>query len=155
AGAGVPPARRALARDDAVHMVREGEIPVAVVLPRGWKPGVPGRDSGPRAEVLADPSDPLARGVVIGFLQEAAGRRLMRAFGVDSADDQLALPAPTVVQDVAGPQRRDAQRMISFYAAGIAVMFLLFSCSAGGGALLDEQETGTLERVLNTNVGMT
>ena len=44
--------------------------------------------------------------------------------------------------------------MISFYAAGIAVMFLLFSCSSAGGALLDEQESGTLERVLNTRVGM-
>jgi len=50
--------------------------------------------------------------------------------------------------------RREGGRMISFYAAGIAVMFLLFSCSSAGGALLDEQESGTLERVLNTRVGM-
>jgi ABC-2 type transport system permease protein len=36
------------------------------------------------------------------------------------------------------------------------VMFLLFSCVAGAGsALLDEQESGTLERVLSTRVGMT
>ena len=41
-------------------------------------------------------------------------------------------------------------RMISFYAAGVAVMFLLFSASSGGGALLDEQDSGTLERVLNS-----
>ena len=40
-------------------------------------------------------------------------------------------------------------------ADGFGVMFLLFSCSGGGGVLLDEQDTGTLERVLNTNVGMT
>jgi ABC-2 type transport system permease protein len=45
--------------------------------------------------------------------------------------------------------------LISFYAAGIGVMFLLFSCVAGaGGALLDEQEAGTLERLLSTRVGM-
>jgi len=44
--------------------------------------------------------------------------------------------------------------MVSFYAAGIAVMFLLFSCASAGGALLEEQESGTLERVLNSNVGM-
>ena len=45
--------------------------------------------------------------------------------------------------------------MVAFYAAGIAVMFLLFSASAGGGALLDEVDSGTLERVLTSNVGMT
>jgi ABC-2 type transport system permease protein len=46
--------------------------------------------------------------------------------------------------------------MVSFYAAGVGVMFLLFSCVAGaGGVLLDEAEAGTLERLLSTNVGMT
>jgi ABC-2 type transport system permease protein len=55
--------------------------------------------------------------------------------------------------EVVGEKRDDA--MVSFYAAGIAVMFLLFSASAAGGALLDELDTGTLERVLTSNVGMT
>ena len=32
----------------------------------------------------------------------------------------------------------------SFYAAGIGVMFLLFSCAGAGGTLLEEEETGTL-----------
>ncbi|MBA2303231.1 MAG: ABC transporter permease, partial [Acidobacteria bacterium] len=46
--------------------------------------------------------------------------------------------------------------LISFYAAGIGVMFLLFSCVAGaGGALLDEVEAGTLERLLSTRLSMT
>ncbi|MGH8639738.1 MAG: ABC transporter permease, partial [Burkholderiales bacterium] len=46
--------------------------------------------------------------------------------------------------------------LISFYAAGIGVMFLLFSAVGGaGGALLDEAESGTLERLLSTNIGMT
>ena len=44
--------------------------------------------------------------------------------------------------------------MISFYAAGIAVMFLLFASSAAAGTLLDEVDSGTLERVLGTRVGM-
>ena len=45
--------------------------------------------------------------------------------------------------------------LISFYAAGIGVMFLLFSAVGGaGGALLDEAESGTLERLLSTNLGM-
>jgi ABC-2 type transport system permease protein len=54
--------------------------------------------------------------------------------------------------------RTDNERgsLISFYAAGIGVMFLLFSCvGAAGGALLEEAESGTLERLLSTHVGMT
>jgi ABC-2 type transport system permease protein len=45
--------------------------------------------------------------------------------------------------------------MISFYAAGIGVMFLLFTASNSAGALLDEAESGTLDRVLSTRVTMT
>jgi ABC-2 type transport system permease protein len=51
--------------------------------------------------------------------------------------------------------RREDTSMISFYAAGIAVMFLLFSASGAAGALLDEADSGTLERVLSSRVGMT
>ena len=58
------------------------------------------------------------------------------------------------VVDVMGSNSRRGQ-MISFYAAGIGVMFLLFSMvGAAGGALLDEVEAGTLERVLSTRAGM-
>jgi ABC-2 type transport system permease protein len=52
--------------------------------------------------------------------------------------------------------KSNQQSLISFYAAGIGVMFLLFSSVGGaGGALLDEAEAGTLERLLSTNIGMT
>ncbi len=45
--------------------------------------------------------------------------------------------------------------MISFYAAGIGVMFLLFTASNSAGALLEEAESGTLDRVLSSRVTMT
>ena len=45
--------------------------------------------------------------------------------------------------------------MVSFYAAGIGVMFLLFTASGAAGALLDEAESGTLDRVLSSRVTMT
>jgi ABC-2 type transport system permease protein len=66
-----------------------------------------------------------------------------------------AMPVNVEVVDV---MRTDNRRgsLVSFYAAGIGVMFLLFSSVGGaGGALLDEAETGTLERLLSTNLGMT
>jgi ABC-2 type transport system permease protein len=45
--------------------------------------------------------------------------------------------------------------MVSFYAAAIGVMFLLFTASGAAGALLDEAECGTLDRVLSSRVTMT
>jgi ABC-2 type transport system permease protein len=40
------------------------------------------------------------------------------------------------------------------YAAGIAVMFLLFGASGGGGVLLEERENTTLDRLLSTQMTM-
>jgi ABC-2 type transport system permease protein len=63
-----------------------------------------------------------------------------------------------VAVQVVDVMRTDTRRgsLVSFYAAGIGVMFLLFSSVSGaGGALLEEAESGTLERLLSTNIGMT
>jgi len=44
--------------------------------------------------------------------------------------------------------------MIAYNASGIAVMFLLFSMAGVGGVLLDDQDRGTLERLLISPLGM-
>jgi ABC-2 type transport system permease protein len=44
--------------------------------------------------------------------------------------------------------------MIAFYAAGLGVMFLLFSAAGAGGALIEEAESGTLDRLLSTRLTM-
>jgi ABC-2 type transport system permease protein len=51
-------------------------------------------------------------------------------------------------------QRENRQRMVAFQAAGVGVMFLLFSMSGAASSLLQEEQTGTLERLLNADVGM-
>ena len=75
-----------------------------------------------------------------------------------SAGDNGAAGAMPVSVEVVDVMRGDDQRgsLVSFYAAGVGVMFLLFSSVGGAGvALLDEAEAGTLERLLSTNIGMT
>lgn len=67
--------------------------------------------------------------------------------GADNGGGLVALE----IRDVVGEKRS----MISFYAAGIGVMFLLFTASAAGGSLLDESESGALDRVLSSHVNMT
>jgi ABC-2 type transport system permease protein len=56
--------------------------------------------------------------------------------------------------DVLGASKTDS--VVAFYAGGMAVMFLLFNAAGpgGGGALLEEVESGTLERLLSSNAGM-
>jgi ABC-2 type transport system permease protein len=56
------------------------------------------------------------------------------------------------VKDVVG--NNDKTPLIGFYAAGIGVMFMLFSATGAGGALLEEVESGTLDRILSTRVSM-
>jgi len=57
------------------------------------------------------------------------------------------------IRDVVGENKKNP--LVAFYAAGIGVMFLLFSASAAGGAILDESESGTLDRILSSRVTMT
>jgi ABC-2 type transport system permease protein len=47
------------------------------------------------------------------------------------------------------------KNIISFYAAAVGVMFLMFTASGAAGSLLDEQDSGTLDRVLSSRVTMT
>ncbi len=48
----------------------------------------------------------------------------------------------------------DGSKMISYYAAGISVMFIMFSMSGASSSLLEHQERGTLERLLSGKMTM-
>jgi linearmycin/streptolysin S transport system permease protein len=69
---------------------------------------------------------------------------------VTAAEFGLKTEIVNVMQPGGGPNTA-----VSFYAAGIGVMFLLFSCSGAGGTLLEEEENGTLGRLVSSRAGMT
>jgi ABC-2 type transport system permease protein len=71
--------------------------------------------------------------------------------GSGEAPERGGLLAVKIV-DVLGESKSNA--IVAFYAAGIAVMFLLFSASGAGGSLLDEVDSGTLERLLTSKATM-
>jgi ABC-2 type transport system permease protein len=79
-------------------------------------------------------------------------RRSQNAGGTASAGSNGGL-VKVSVRDVVGENKNNP--MVSFYAAAIGVMFLLFTASGSAGVLLDEAESGTLDRVLSTRVSMT
>ena len=153
-----------LDRARAEALVRGGEAPVAIVLPPGIDTSIARFGAGgTKALLLTDPSDRVAPQVAAGMLQKAAlraGRAEAEEFGGaaaggggDPAEDLM--PVRTERRDVVGTTDRRDGGITSFYAAAIAVMFLMFSASGAGGALLEESEAGTLERVLTSRVGMT
>jgi ABC-2 type transport system permease protein len=72
--------------------------------------------------------------------------------GEHTPDAESSELAAVRVVDVMGAGK--ANPVVSMYAAGIAVMFLLFGASGGGGALLEERENTTLDRLLSTQLTM-
>lgn len=61
----------------------------------------------------------------------------------------------TVSISVENPQAETQENpRIAMYAAGIAVLFLLFSSTGNAAALLEEAESGTLDRILVSQAGL-
>src|ERR1039457_3813874 len=85
-------------------------------------------------------------------LRREAGQRDTRAGGGQNSTRNAGLIAGRT-RDGGGENKDNP--MVSFYAAAIGVMFLLFTASGSSGSLLDEAESGTLDRVLSSHVTMT
>jgi ABC-2 type transport system permease protein len=95
---------------------------------------------------------PEQRAKVEGWL-DALRKKTANGTAATAADSDNVGIIRVKTRAVVGQNKKSP--MISFYAAGIGVMFLLFTASNSAGALLDEAESGTLERVLSTRVTMT
>ena len=73
------------------------------------------------------------------------------AVGADDVADQKTLQI--VVENPQAAQQQNPR--IAMYAAGIAVLFLLFACTGHAATLLEEAESGTLDRILVSRAGIT
>jgi ABC-2 type transport system permease protein len=86
------------------------------------------------------------------WLRDIAARQSAGGAGTTASGGE-AIGLPVDVVNVLHPGEGNSAT-VSFYAAGIGVMFLLFSCAGAGGGLLDEVETGTLGRLVGSRAGM-
>jgi ABC-2 type transport system permease protein len=103
-------------------------------------------------EKYTGPLTPGQREVVDAWKQgEGPGFGAEPSGGAGSDAAAIGLPIETV--NVMQGDQGNAS-MVSFYAAGIGVMFLLFSCAGAGGTLLEEEESGTLDRLIGSRAGM-
>jgi len=185
-------------RASAEQAIRDGDVYVAVIFPKGFGESFGGFAAGGIAvDLIADPvADPISHQMVAGLLQGAAmsaAPDLMIERGLDQFDQFVGMtdaqkttmdqwlatlksddgddgddgdagsaaagfggmiPVNTIDISLRGEEDDTAGRIVAFYAAAIGVMFLLFSMTGAMGMLLEEQRSGTLERVLNSNIGM-
>jgi ABC-2 type transport system permease protein len=117
-----------------------------------------------RAVVLAAP-DRLVRGMA-RWVEEEAGplaasqRELVEEIarsvvrGEDGSTTPVASPFHVAVTDVQAERGREGRNAVSYYAAAIGVMFLLFTMTTAMRGLITEKEAGTLERLLGTDLTM-
>ncbi len=173
----------------AEKMVREGDVSLALIVPKGFGSAPirfgPGGDA-PKLSILADTSDPIAPQVLSGLLQKVAMTSMpdvlaqtgidqverwggdltpeqrarleknvasLRGAGEPAGDGSAAGLVPVEIRDVLGERKKNPT--VAVFAAGLGVMFLLFSAAGAGGALIEEVESGTLDRILSTRVTMT
>ena len=158
----------ALQRDEAMELVRSGSATMAIVFRNDHDQLA--------AELMADASDQVAAQVVSALVNRSmmlseAEYQVSQLADSDQNDTEGAVDAVATgvpkdepfgieaslqrkveVIDVMGEGK--ANPVVSMYASGIAVMFLLFGATGGGGALLEERENQTLDRLLSTQMSM-
>jgi len=153
-----------LTQRQATAMVRRGNAAMAIVI-------LAAKNGGIRAELLSDSSDQVAPQVVAALVQRALlsvsmpqpppvsavaqASAVVQADSnqpIDAAPIASIVPATVEIIDVLGENKSNP--VVTMYAAGIAVMFLLFGATGGGGALLEERENQTLDRLLTTGLSM-
>lgn len=74
---------------------------------------------------------------------------------ISNARSNASAVEPQVFESIDAFASNKHQPKIALYAAGIAVMFLLFSASGTGASLLEEREAGTLGRLLASRLSVT
>lgn len=152
--------------DRARDAILRGRAAVSLVVPEGWSESL---DTGTPQKLflLYDASDQIAPKFMAALVQETLGETLgerAKAVAAEQAERLAAqgVPAPPVPEPSATPAVESidvladgkANPVVAMYAAGIAVMFLLFSATGSAGSLLEEEETQTLERLLASRLGM-
>ncbi len=153
--------------EPAKDLVLAGTLPLAVIVPEGWAASLsnPGKEIV-NLQLLADSSDPVATQVVTALLRQTSGqlmgeraRQQIRSFLSLSPDQftqspvsRFAAPVDIDVIDLFAADK--ANPVVSMYAAGIAVMFLLFGAVGNSGTLLEEEENQTLERLMCSELSM-
>ena len=158
---------------DQARLLRDTGLTAVAVFPENFEESLLGQ-SHERAsvELIEDRANPIYAGILAELLEMALNGLAQLAVlsasqsGFDSvtgsAESGGNFPgAPSMVLDVervdifgerAGHPR---DVTVAYWAAGTGVLFLLFAMAGAGASVIEEEETGILERMLTTGIPMT
>ena len=163
-------------RESAEDLVRRGMVSAAIVFTER-NPAKPIEGSA-EVEILTDSFDQVASQVLTAVVQKAvmtANAEITKAkstaantepatsVGYNSVSpasyskivsQSVKMPQPPTIATVDIIGGKKTNPVIAMYAAGIAVMFLLFSATTASGSLLEERENSTLDRLLCSQLTM-
>jgi ABC-2 type transport system permease protein len=133
------------------ELVRTGKVDVAVEIHSDFSSSLIARNGEtPEVTLVANESNPLAAPLVEGLLQASVLSMAMEAMAplmghANEAQSDEALIRIQVDRPLTGKSKKPS---VAFFAAGIGVMFLLFSVSGRSAILIEERESGVLTRLL-------
>lgn len=150
-------------RADAVAVrraVERGDLTAAVIIPADLTARVTGGTPA-QLEVLQDPGSKVAAGIWAGVVRAAVAQasaqvihmRMTSALAAGSAAAGSAATSASASADavqVSEVKARTTKRisMVSYYAAGMTAMFLLFGSMFGAFAFVTERREQTLARIM-------
>jgi ABC-2 type transport system permease protein len=126
-----------MAKPPAIQVVNEGTNPLSTLMVQALL------TQAVALEKSTDQRPSYSRGVFLASTVVARG----------SSGSSQSPTVPIEALDVFAANKH--QPKIAMYAAGIAVMFILFSANGAGASLLEEKEAGTLERLLTSRLSIT
>jgi len=131
----------------AAAALGNGTVSAVVRVPAGLGAALLAGGTAPPIRVTIDPSNPVSRAGIGGAVQQAAARALFKL--------QRARPdAETPAVDVRAATRfARSDASTAFYAAGLGVMFVLFSLTMRASVVIDERDGGLVARLAVAGVG--
>ena len=157
----------------ATRLIQRGELAAAVVIPKSFSAHVQNGEGG-ELEILGDPGQALRSSILEGITGSFARRLSAITIGVKAPLDilieseaiapgdvdqtanlltkeaQIAASKPTITVGNEKTAAKIELSAIQYYAAGMGIMFLLFSAMFGAIALINERANMTLARLLST-----
>lgn len=137
------------------EMVRTGKADVALAIPSHFPARLMARSGdAPEVTLYTSPSHPMGASLVEGLLQSGVLSMAMEVLAplagyTNKTPDGKGLINIQVDQGYAGQGKKAS---VAFFAAGIGVMFLLFSVSGRSAILIEERESGVLTRLLSSQL---
>jgi linearmycin/streptolysin S transport system permease protein len=156
-------AERPAVKDEAVQLAEDGTVGAAFIIPAGFSTAVTSQQVA-TMEIVGNPDNPttteIARSIAQSFAAEVSTSQLAVATAVATASPAVVpsdigrlaqaasegIPQAVVVGGVETEKRE--LDLATFFAASMSVFFLFFTVSFGVNGLLEEQQQGTIRRLL-------